>query len=145
MHSLGLSLVELPGLHPSADPVHAAHAIAERHGLRRVCVHADEWSLSVHRDEPDRQVTALRTANLLAAARARAGAPTADLTVSPAATFATDLPTGGRLRDGWRADVVPTPYLARPAATVGLGDTFVAGLLLASCVTTHTPEMETHR
>jgi hypothetical protein len=29
---------------------------------------------------------------------------------------------------------VPTPYLSRPAATIGLGDTFVAGLLLASCL-----------
>jgi hypothetical protein len=76
--------------------------------------------------------------------------PTADLTVDPAATFTTDLPRSGPLSDGWRSDVVPTPYLARPAATIGLGDTFVAGLLLSDCLhpaenDTRNREMETNR
>jgi ADP-dependent phosphofructokinase/glucokinase len=136
VHSLGLSLAELRDLHPGTDPVRAARAVAEHYDLDRVCVHADEWSLAVHRGEPGVQVAALRTANLLAASRARAGAPTADLTISPAAVFATDRPAAGPLGDGWRADVVPVPYLARPVATVGLGDTFVAGLLLSACMPT---------
>jgi ADP-dependent phosphofructokinase/glucokinase len=132
--SLGLSLAELRELQPGADPAAAALAVARRYRLDRVCVHADEWSLAVHRGDPADLVAALRTANLLAAARARHGAPTADLTVDPAATFTTDLPYRGPLTAGWRSDVVPTPYLARPAATIGLGDSFVAGLLLSACI-----------
>jgi ADP-dependent phosphofructokinase/glucokinase len=136
VQSLGLNLTELFELHPAADPARAALAVAEHYALDRVCVHADDWALAVHRGDPGEQVAALRTANLLAAARARAGAPTADLTISPAAVFTADLPAAGPLGGGRRADVVPVPWLARPAATVGLGDTFVAGLLLSACMST---------
>jgi ADP-dependent phosphofructokinase/glucokinase len=131
-HSLGLSLAELDILHGGPDPATAARDLARRWGYDRVVVHADTWSLAVHRGMPSG--TALRTGNLLAAARARHGAPAAGLSPDPAAVYSDDLPPGGRLGDGWWADVAPAPYLARPAATIGLGDTFVAGLLLASCL-----------
>ena len=79
-------------------------------------------------------MTAVRIGNLLAASRARCGKPTADLAAADGARFATDLPATGPLGDGWRCACAPTPYLARPASTIGLGDTFVAGLLLADCL-----------
>jgi ADP-dependent phosphofructokinase/glucokinase len=157
VHSVGLSLTELTTYVPGPDPVRAALDLAGVLGADRVCVHADTWSLAVHRGAPERAVTALRTANLLAAARARYGVPTPDLSLDAAVTFTDDLPPDGPLGGGWRADRVPTPYLARPAATVGLGDTFVAGLLLANCIDAagdlpcpsadeaRTVEMETHR
>jgi ADP-dependent phosphofructokinase/glucokinase len=159
VHSVGLSLAELSAFVPGADPVTAARRIAAVFRADRVCVHADTWSLAVHRGAPGPAVAALRAANLLAAARARHGVPTRDLSLDAAATFTDDLPACGPAPGGWRADCVPTPYLARPAATVGLGDTFVAGLLLASCIDAvgdvpdhrppadepHHVELETHR
>ena len=60
------------------------------------------------------------------------GRPSAHLAVPADAAFAGDIPPSGTLGDGWQADCVPSPYLARPKATVGLGDTFVAGLMLAA-------------
>jgi ADP-specific Phosphofructokinase/Glucokinase conserved region len=134
--SVGLSLAELAGFGDPGDPAGTALGIGTRFGADRVVVHADGWSLAVHRADPESTVDALMTGNLLAAARARAGRPTADLAVAAQATFTDDLPAAGPLRDGWRVDRVPAPYLARPAATIGLGDTFVAGLLLATCLAT---------
>jgi ADP-dependent phosphofructokinase/glucokinase len=134
VHSLGLSLAELAMVSPGGDPPTAARELALRYQLKRVCVHADTWSLLVHRGDPETAAAAIRGGNLLAAARARRGSPTADLAVSPDATFTDDLPASEPLGDGWHAECAPTPYLAHPAATIGLGDTFVAGLLLATCL-----------
>jgi ADP-dependent phosphofructokinase/glucokinase len=134
VRSLGLSLAELAMMSPGGDPPAAARDLALRYRMDRVCVHADTWSLLVHRGDPETAAAAIRTGNLLAAARARHGSPTADLAVSAEATFTDDLPPSGPLGDGWRAECAPAPYLSRPAATIGLGDTFVAGLLLAGCL-----------
>jgi ADP-dependent phosphofructokinase/glucokinase len=94
-------------------------------------VHADEWALAVHRGDPRHEADVLVAGSTLAAARARAGVPTRDLTPPASAAYTGDLPADGPLGDGWVATSVPSPYLCRPVATVGLGDTFVAGLLLA--------------
>jgi ADP-dependent phosphofructokinase/glucokinase len=135
VHCLGLSLAELSTLHSgTADPARAARDLAERYRLERVCVHADTWSLLVHRGDPEPAARAIRTGNLLASARARHGVPADDLDLDATATFAVDRPASGALGDGWRVECAPTPYLSRPIATVGLGDTFVAGLLLAGCL-----------
>ena len=53
------------------------------------------------------------------------------LDVHPFATYANDFPRSRDLGGGWRVDCVPSPYLYQPRSTVGLGDTFVAGTLLA--------------
>ncbi len=134
-NSLGLSLTELTALRTGrSHPAAAARDLACRYGFDRVAVHADTWSLVVHRGDPEAASVAVRTGNLLAAARARQGVPTAYLAVADDARFTTDHPAGGPLGDGWRCECAPTPYLAGPAATIGLGDTFVAGLLLADCL-----------
>ncbi|WP_349345433.1 ADP-dependent glucokinase/phosphofructokinase [Streptomyces rapamycinicus] len=132
--SVGMSLSELAALAgPSAraSPVTAAARFATAYHLERVCVHADGWVLAVHRGDPTEQRTALMTGSLLAAARAAHGEPTADLEPAAAAGYTEDRPADGSLGDGLRADCVPAPHLCRPAATIGLGDTFVGGLLLA--------------
>jgi hypothetical protein len=77
----------------------------------------------------------LTAGSSLAAARARAGQPTAELTPAADACYTDDRPPDGALGDGWRATCVPAPHLRTPASTVGLGDTFVAGVLLAESLT----------
>lgn len=136
--SLGLSLSELFALTGSrGDPRLLARDVARLSGARRVVVHADEWALAVHsgddRHQGDvrHQEDVLLAGNAFAAARARAGQPAEVLDPAPEASYTDDLPAGGALGDGWRATCVPAPYLRHPTGTVGLGDTFVAGLLLA--------------
>jgi ADP-dependent phosphofructokinase/glucokinase len=131
--SVGLSLSELFALTGSrGDPRLLARDVARLSGARRVIVHADEWALAVHRGTPHQdQEDVLLAGNAFAAARARAGKPAEVLDPAPDASYTDDLPAGGALGDGWRATCVPAPYLREPTGTVGLGDTFVAGLLLA--------------
>jgi ADP-dependent phosphofructokinase/glucokinase len=130
--SVGVSLSELTTLTGrTGDPRLLAVDVAERAGAHRVVVHADDWSMAVHRSQDPPPVRQLLGGNLLAAARARVGRPTDQLEPSAGAEFTEDRPADGRLSSSWSATSVPTPYLRRPVATIGLGDTFVAGLLLA--------------
>ena len=130
--SIGLSLSELFALSGRRDdPRLLARDVAERAGATRVIVHADDFALAVHHDPDPDPTNVLLAGSVLAAARARAGQPSDDLVPPDEATLTDDLPASGPLGDGWRAASVPSPYLRRPAATVGLGDTFVAGVLLA--------------
>jgi ADP-dependent phosphofructokinase/glucokinase len=135
--SLGLSLSELfmlTGTH--GDPRLLARDVAVSCGARRVIVHADDWALAVHRDDPGHTEEVLLAGNAFAAARARAGQPAAILDPAAEASYIDDLPPGGALDDGWQVTCVPAPHLRQPAGTVGLGDTFVAGLLLAESLPT---------
>jgi hypothetical protein len=130
--SLGLSLSELFMLTGAGgDPRLLARDVAERYGARRVIVHADDWALAVHRDDAQHQEDVVLAGNAFAAARARVGQPATVLDPAEEATYTDDLPPRGALGDGWHAVCVPAPHLRRPAGTVGLGDTFVAGVLLA--------------
>ena len=133
--SLGLSLSELLTLWgPSADV--AAKALELAQGLQCPCivVHADRWSLAVHRSDDRAVVRRLMTGNLLASARAAAGVPRGDVAPVSDASYAEDVPASGPLDKVWRVDCVPTPFVPRPASTIGLGDTFTAGLLLAAAL-----------
>ena len=129
--SVGMSLSELADLTgESESPELHAIRLAEAHGLERVCIHADEWAFAVTRGDAERELEALEMGCLLASARAAHG------------YFATPdrLPDGARLRTpplpacqrrgGWSVACCPAPYLEKPAATIGLGDTFLAGTLL---------------
>jgi hypothetical protein len=132
--SIGMSLSELRGFFGSTgDPGPLALQAAEAVGCRSVFVHADGWSFAVHRDSPRGIGGRLLIGNLLAASRAAVGSPSNKLEPDASSQFAEDGPTSGNLGDGWRLDCVPTPYLRKPRSTVGLGDTFAAGLLLGSC------------
>jgi ADP-dependent phosphofructokinase/glucokinase len=96
----------------------------------RVCVHADDWALSVTRGEPRPERDALIVGCLLAATRAAAGhlavpsGPPAD-----AAYRAPPRPTA-ILPPGWQLVCCAAPYLRQPRTTLGLGDTFLAGTML---------------
>jgi ADP-dependent phosphofructokinase/glucokinase len=138
--SVGLSLSELFMLAGTrGDPRVLARDLGERSGAARVIVHADDWALAVSRDgQPDPEL-ALLTGNLLAAARARAGRPTDALAPPADARYVDDRPPGGAMGDGWHACCVPAPHLRKPVATIGLGDTFVAGVLLADSLPNPNP------
>lgn len=134
--SLGMNLAELHSVLGGVvhDPAAGALQVAQKYQQARVFVHADHWSLVVHRSDPQPAATAVRLGNLLAAARAAHGRPTNRLTPAPTATFTADHPVSRELGAGWRVECAPTPYLPQPAATIGLGDAFVAGALLADCL-----------
>ena len=130
--SLGLSLSELFMLAGGrGDPCLLAQQVANQYGARRVIVHADHWALAVHRSDPKHQEHVLLAGNAFAAARARTGEPTAALDPAEEATYTDDLPPSDALDDGWQATCVPAPHLRQPKGTIGLGDTFTAGVLLA--------------
>ncbi len=129
--SLGLSLSELDQLLPDGRPVaDRLRTLAERLDLARATAHADHWALSVTDADPDRELVALMAGNLLAATRARHGRLVLPDGCPSGAMFGeTPLPPitqHGR----WTTLCCPSPHLARPAATIGLGDTFLAGSLL---------------
>jgi len=130
--SLGLSLSELFTLTGRrGDPRLLAQQVASQYGMRRVIVHADHWALAVHRADSRHIERVLLAGNAFAAARARHGQPTANLDPAEDASYTEDLPQSGALGDGWQTICVPVPHLRRPAGTIGLGDTFSAGALLA--------------
>jgi ADP-dependent phosphofructokinase/glucokinase len=129
--SLGLSRSELLKLVPGDDPVtERARGLAERFGFARVAVHADGFALAVTRDDPEVELEALMTGSLMAATRASHGRIAVPDGCPPGALFeeAPEPPIGGL--GSWRLACCATPYLPTPAATIGLGDTFLAGTLL---------------
>lgn len=128
--SIGMSHSELLQIAPGAAPPDAMLALAERLRVSRLCVHADEWAASVTRGDPADEREALMSGSLLAAARAEAGVPVSDVAVPAAARFVPPPFESGELRDGWHLVAVATPYIDRPASTLGLGDSFTGGCLL---------------
>jgi ADP-dependent phosphofructokinase/glucokinase len=129
--SLGMSYSELRGLCVgSQDPISKAYELSEKLNLSRLCVHADTWAFAITKGDPKRELEALLCGCLLASARAEKGEPcrptavpvSAEYHVPPVETFS---------KSGERSMVCcASPYLERPAATIGLGDTFLAGTLL---------------
>jgi ADP-dependent phosphofructokinase/glucokinase len=129
--SIGMSLSELTGLVPgSSSCERKAIQLGETFGFSRVCVHADQWALVATQHDPTRELEALMMGCLLAASRATSGQLTVPPRLPKQAQF-TDppLPIFHR-RQGWSIVCCPAPYIQTPAATIGLGDTFLAGTLL---------------
>jgi ADP-dependent phosphofructokinase/glucokinase len=131
--SLGLNLNELRALAGAPGGVDVqAVALAERVGVSRVVVHADDWALAATRGDPLVELEAVATGCLLASARAAAGAPVAVPYVPVEATFtAPPAPPRRRHCEEWSVVCCPAPHLTHPRSSVGLGDTFAAGFLLA--------------
>lgn len=131
--SVGMSLSEwtVIGGGEAVEPA-ALAAFARRHGLSRLCIHADDFALSVTSGDPEREELALIGGCLLAGARAAAGRPVVPQGIATDAVFAS-LPRFGAAGEGFHTVACPAPWLRRPASTIGLGDTFVAGTLLVLC------------
>lgn len=129
--SVGMSLSEFVDLTgESLSPEFSAIRLAEANGLERVCVHADEWAFAVTRGDAERELEALETGCLLASARAAHGYFATPQSLPEGARIRTPPLPACRQRDGWSVACCPSPYLEKPTATIGLGDTFLAGTLL---------------
>ena len=129
--SLGMSYSELRALGVgSQDAISKAFELSEALNLSRLCVHADTWALAITNSDPQRELEALLCGCLLASARAEKGEPCRPTGVPANAEFH-DLPLEKFSKSGERLIVCcASPYLERPVATIGLGDTFLAGTLL---------------
>jgi len=130
-NSLGMSYSELCGLCVgSQDAINKAVELSEILNLSRLCVHADTWALAITNGDPQRERDALLCGCLLASARAERGEPCRPIGVPANAEFQ-DIPLEKFNRLGERhIACCASPYLERPVATIGLGDTFLAGTLL---------------
>jgi len=129
--SAGMSRSELAHFATGGEPEDVtAIRLAEAYGLDRVCVHADEWAFAVTRGDPEREREALEVGCLLAATRAASGYFAVPARVPDGARFLPPpFPPLAR-REGWSVACCASPWLEKPAATIGLGDTFLAGTLL---------------
>jgi ADP-dependent phosphofructokinase/glucokinase len=129
--SLGMSYSELRSLCVgSQDAISRAFELSETMNLSRLCVHADTWALGMTNGDPEREFEALLCGCLLASARAERGYPCRPTEV-PANAGYHDMPLEKFSRSGERFIVCcSSPYLERPVATIGLGDTFLAGTLI---------------
>lgn len=128
--SLGMSLSECRSLGAGAcDPVQRALALSSEFDLDRVVIHADGWALAITKGNPERELEALVCGCLLASCRAELGVPGEPKGVAKNASFELTRQPIDFIGD--RAIVCcAAPYLSTPAATIGLGDTFLAGTLL---------------
>ncbi|MBZ9935210.1 6-phosphofructokinase [Mesorhizobium sp. BR1-1-16] len=129
--SVGMSLSEWRAISNDAavTDTDAVRRFAERWSLDRVTVHADEWAMTVTRNDPAQEKAALMTGCLLAAARAGLGRHALPVLCPTGASFG-PLPAFEFLDGGWSVVACPSPYLPSPQSTIGLGDTFAAGCLL---------------
>ena len=136
--SVGMSLSELRVLAPGIPGMRPAmREFAEALRVDRVCVHADDWAASLTRRDPEVEMDALLTGCLLAASRAAAGTPVMPSGLDPDAVFQT-LPFATDGEDGdWRFVACAAPFLRSPQTTLGLGDTFTSGCLLALGAAAH--------
>lgn len=129
--SLGMSHSELLAMDPTArHPMEALVALGERLDLERVCVHADTWAAAVTLNDPEEEELALMAGCAIASARAANGVPARTITIAPTAEFH-PLPFETPVRKGrWIFVACASPYVEKPATTLGLGDSFTAGCLL---------------
>jgi ADP-dependent phosphofructokinase/glucokinase len=135
--SMGMSLTELIGVVPETDPLQEkAMRLGEAFGLSRVCVHADEWAMVLTRSDADREREGLMMGCLLASSRAATGYVAVPQNLPEKAGFIAPPFPAFEQRNGWKIICCPTPYIATPAATIGLGDTFLAGTLLVLSAST---------
>ena len=135
MTSLGMSHSEYRVMSPSPDLATGLCALGDRLGIDRVCVHADGWAAAATLGDADAERQALMTGCLLAGARAAAGKPVRPGSIDASARFSAP-PFPRPVRSGrWNLVSCSSPFLAAPVTTLGLGDTFAAGCLLALAAT----------
>lgn len=134
-NSVGMNVAELAELTPDAVVDEASVptamlAIASDLQLDRVNVHADRWAISFTQADPETELKAISYGCYTASARAHAGhavdPATARLT---AALRPGPWPSIRAAAHGGHFVSCPTPHLAQPTTTIGLGDSFLAGTL----------------
>lgn len=141
--SMGLNRNELEALvgdKAGGSVVDQASWLADELGLARLVVHADDWALAITTDDPEIELDSLAAGCLVAASRAAAGRPVPRPACPEGAHFGAAPARMISSVSAWRSAVcVAAPYLAHPASTLGLGDSFTAGCLLVHAVPDHRP------
>jgi ADP-dependent phosphofructokinase/glucokinase len=101
-------------------------------GLNRICVHADTWALAATNSDPERELQSLMCGCLVASCRAARGQISVPGGVPPDAMFYDPPYPPISKQNGNTLICCPAPHFEQPKATIGLGDTFLAGTLLVS-------------
>jgi hypothetical protein len=130
--SLGMSESEFREYFGREDLGASMLETVRHYGLDRLCVHSDRWAATATRGDAARERHALMLGSLLAASRAAFGSVRVPDGL-PADPDPTAIPLADTKPDahGYRLLAVPTLHLAAPKTTLGMGDTFTAGCLLA--------------
>lgn len=137
--SLGMSHSELRQF-GSGDVDTEVINLREKLGLKRICVHADTWALaSTSNNDPERELESLMCGCLMASCRAAQGQISIPAGVPPKALFHEPPYPQISKQNGSNLICCPAPYLEQPKATIGLGDTFLAGTLLTNWKPQTTP------
>jgi ADP-dependent phosphofructokinase/glucokinase len=129
--SLGMSHSELRHF-GSGDVDTEVVNLRARLGLKRICVHADTWALAATNNDPERELESLMCGCLVASCRAGRGQVSVPAGVPPDAVFYDPPYPRISKQSGSILVCCPAPYLEQPKATIGLGDTFLAGTLLVN-------------
>jgi ADP-dependent phosphofructokinase/glucokinase len=127
--SLGMSHSELREF-GSNDVAAEAAKLRASFDLKRICIHADGWAFAITREDPEREFESLMCGCLLAACRASDGKISVPTQVPKGAEFHEPPYPPISRQNGLSLVCCAAPYLERPKATIGLGDTFLAGTLL---------------
>jgi ADP-dependent phosphofructokinase/glucokinase len=129
--SLGMSHSELQQF-GSGDVDTEVINLRRKLGLNRICVHADTWALAATNNDPERELESLMCGCLVASWRAARGHISVPAGVPPNAAFYDPPYPPISKQNGNTLICCPAPYLEQPKATIGLGDTFLAGTLLTN-------------
>lgn len=129
--SLGMSHSELREI-GSGDVATEAGRLRAALGLNRICIHADTWALAITNHDPEPELESLMSGCLLAACRAAQGQVSVPTGVPADAKFQDAPYPSIAEQNGSSLVCCPSPYLEQPKATIGLGDTFLAGTLLVN-------------
>jgi ADP-dependent phosphofructokinase/glucokinase len=129
--SLGMSHSELREFKPG-DVATEASRLRATLRLNRICVHADTWALAITNHDPEHELESLMCGCLLAACRAAQGQVSVPTGVPADAEFQDAPYPSIAKQNGGTLVCCPSPYLEQPKATIGLGDTFLAGTLLVN-------------
>ena len=127
--SLGMSHSELREF-GSNDVAAEAAKLRASFDLKRICIHADDWAFAITHEDPEREFESLMCGCLLAACRASDGKISVPTQVPQGAEFHDPPYPPISRQNGLSLVCCAAPYLERPKATIGLGDTFLAGTLL---------------
>ena len=127
--SLGMSHSELREF-GSNDVAAEAAKLRASFDLKRICIHADDWAFAITLEDPEREFESLMCGCLLAACRASDGKISVPTQVPKGAEFHDPPYPPMSRQNGLSVVCCAAPYLERPKATIGLGDTFLAGTLL---------------
>jgi ADP-dependent phosphofructokinase/glucokinase len=129
--SLGMSHSELRHF-GSGDVDTEVVDLRAKLGLKRICVHADTWALAATNNDPERELESLMCGCLVASCRAARGEISVPAGVPPDTVFYDPPYPRISKQSGNILVCCPAPYLKQPKATIGLGDTFLAGTLLVN-------------